>query len=416
MKKFLTKNKVWVIFLSILIIHSFFRFYQLGTRSPFGWDQVDNAWAAQNIIVNHKFPLLGFQAKFSSGIFIGPLYYYLIAPFYFLTGLDPVASGIFAGLTSLFTLLVIFVVIRKIFSDEVALIACLIWAVSSSSINFDRVQGPVNFIPSFSLLIFYFLYKFLTGNLKYVFLLAAAVGFAFHTHFTAVFYPLIILCCLPLFPRKKPLLKYLPLALAVFILFLAPNIIHDFQSKASGSRSLINYLGTYYHGLHLVRVMQLTKDAFIQFERFLFPQIKVLKYFLLPLFMMVLPFSFSTKKSALILSYLSFLWFMIPWLVFSVYSGEISDYYFSVNLPIVLMILAFLSWQIFKSRWLIFKILISGFWLYFAFVNIESFFKAKPQGLKVQKQRILETIKRGEKIEFKQGAPESYLYYIYTRK
>jgi len=47
MKKFLTKNKVWVIFLLILIIHSFFRFYQLLTRSPFGWDQVDNAWAAQ---------------------------------------------------------------------------------------------------------------------------------------------------------------------------------------------------------------------------------------------------------------------------------------------------------------------------------------------------------------------------------
>ena len=100
MKKFLTKNKVWVIFLLILIIHSFFRFYQLGTRSPFGWDQVDNAWAAQNIIVNHKFPLLGFQAKLNSGIFIGPLYYYLITPFYFLTGLDPVASGVFAGAIS----------------------------------------------------------------------------------------------------------------------------------------------------------------------------------------------------------------------------------------------------------------------------------------------------------------------------
>ena len=409
------KKKTIFIFLLILVIHSFFRFYQLDSRSPFGWDQVDNAWAAKNIIVDHKLPLLGFQAKLNSGIFIGPLYYYLIAPFYFLTGLDPVASGIFAGLTSLFTLLVIFVVIRKIFSDEVALIACLIWAVSSSLINFDRVQGPVNFIPPFSLLILYFLYKFLTGNLRYVFLLAAAVGFAFHTHFTAVFYPLIIFCCLPLFPRKKPLSGYLPLALAVFILFLTPNIIHDFQSKASGSRSLINYLGTYYHGLHLVRVIQLTKDAFIEFENFLFPQIKFLKYLLLPLFLIISLILSSFKKQSLILGYLFSLWFLIPWLIFSVYSGEISNYYFSINLPIALIIIAFLTWQIFKIKGIAFKILITGFWLYFALINVQNFFNTHPLGLRLQKEAVQKAIKAGQKIEFKQGAPQSYLYYIYTR-
>lgn len=37
--------------------------------NPFGWDQVDNAWAAQNMIVNHKFPLLGMVAKQNSGIY-----------------------------------------------------------------------------------------------------------------------------------------------------------------------------------------------------------------------------------------------------------------------------------------------------------------------------------------------------------
>jgi len=121
------KSRYLIIFLIILAVHSFFRFYQLDSRSPFGWDQVDNAWAAKDIIVDHKLPLVGMQAKLNTGFFIGPLYYYLIAPFYFLTNLDPIASGIFAGLTSVFTLSVIFMIVKRIFNEKVSLIACFIY-------------------------------------------------------------------------------------------------------------------------------------------------------------------------------------------------------------------------------------------------------------------------------------------------
>jgi len=408
-------NKYLIIFLIILLVHSFFRFYQLDSRSPFGWDQVDNAWAAKDIIVDHKLPLVGMQAKLNTGFFIGPFYYYLIAPFYFLTNLDPIASGIFAGLTSIFTLLVIFMIASRIFNEKVALIACFIYAVSFSMINFDRVQWPVNFIPSFSLIIFYALYMFLLGNLKYIFLLAAAIGFAFHTHFTAVFYPIIVSLCLPFFPKKRKLLLYLPLALLIFLLFLVPNIIYEIQSVGSSSGSLIKYLDTYYHGFHLVRVIQLTKDAFIEFENFLLPQVKFFKYLALPIILVIILLKRERGK-ALVLSYLFILWFLVPWLAFSVYSGEISNYYFSINLPTALIIVAFLTWQILEMKIIPLKILMVIFWCYFTIANIQSFFKIHPQGLKAQKQRVLEAISRGEKIEFKQGVPESYLYYIYTRK
>jgi len=282
-------------------------------------------------------------------------------------------------------------------------------------INFDRVQWPVNFIPSVSLIIFYALYRFLLGDLKYIFLLAGGIGFAFHTHFTAVFYPLIVLLCLPFFPRKRKLLLYLPLALLIFLLFLVPNIVYEIQSRGSSSGSLIKYLSTYYHGLHLVRVMQLTKDAFIEFENFLLPQVKFLKYLALPIVLIIILLKIERKK-ALVLDYLFILWFLVPWLVFSVYSGEISNYYFSINLPIALITVSFLTWQILEMKIIPLKILVVIFWSYFAIVNIQSFFKIHPQGLKVQKQKVLEAISRGEKIEFKQGVPESYLYYIYTRK
>src|SRR3989344_3334081 len=106
--KFIFKNKIFLLVFIIFLAHLFLRFYQIDTRSPFGYDQVDNAWAAMNIIVNHKFPLLGFQAKGNSGIYIGPIYYYFISIFYFVTNLNPIASGIAAGVTSIFTFLTLF--------------------------------------------------------------------------------------------------------------------------------------------------------------------------------------------------------------------------------------------------------------------------------------------------------------------
>src|SRR3990167_7783352 len=115
LRLFIWRNKFLILF---LILSIFLRFYELSIRSHFGWDEVNNAWAAQNIIVNHEFPLLGFQAKMNSGIYIGH-YYYLISIVYFLTDLNPIASGIMVGITSIFTFFIIFYVSKKLLSINV---------------------------------------------------------------------------------------------------------------------------------------------------------------------------------------------------------------------------------------------------------------------------------------------------------
>jgi len=420
MKKFLTKNKVWVTFLLILIIHSFFRFYQLGSRSPFGWDQVDNAWVAKNIIVDHKWPLLGMQAKQNSGFFIGPFYYYLVAIVYFFTRLDPIASGIFAGITSIFTFFVFYFLTKKLFSSKVALIAIFIHTFSLYIINFDRVQWPVNLIAPVSFIIFFALYKIINGKINYLFLLAAALGFSFHLNFTAVFFPLIILFALPFFPRNKQLLKYSFISLPLFLVWLVPNFLAELGSQNVHTHNLINYLQTYYHGLHFIRILQLTKDAFIEFEGVLIggvealKVIKPIKYALFPIFCLTYFFSKPSRKR-FTFCYLVGLWFLIPWLVFSVYSGEISNYYFSSTRPMVIMILAYLTFRLLQLKNLLVKIAVIVFWLFYSFSSTQNFLNSKYQGLDYQRAQVKEAIKKGKVIEFQQGVPESYLYYIYTR-
>lgn len=411
-------HKVLVLISLLLALSIFLRFYQIDLKSHFGWDEVNNAWAAKNIIVNHEFPLVGFQAKGNSGIYIGPYYYYLITIIYYLIDLNPIASGIMAGITSIFTLLTLFYIVRKLFSANVALIAVFFNTVSLFAINFDRTQGPVNFIPSISLIIFFSLYKIITGNSKFVLWLVLAFGFSLHIHFTAIYFPIVILLCSPFFPRTKEMLKYVFISIPIFLFFLSPSII-AFLQNSKYSSSVISYGNDYFHGFHLKRVMQLTNDAFIQFELY-FNYSTVIKYFkfiLIPLFIFLYLYK-NISKDRLIFCYLVLLWFIVPWIVLSTYSGEISDYYYSANRFIALIIMSYLISRILQLKNILTKVTTISILIFYMASNLQSFFLSNKviDNLRDRKTFVRKAIEKGSEIGFHEGSPDSYLYYYYMRR
>jgi len=415
------KYKEKLIFLLIFLIYIFLRTYKLRQWAHFGWDQVDNAWAAKDIIIDHRWKLIGMQAKGQSGFFIGPVYYYFAALFYWIFDLDPIASPVIALTTSIFTFLTFYFVIKKIFSEKLALITLFIYTISNHLINFDRVQWPVNFIPLASLWIFYFLYNVLIGNIRYLPLLALALGFSFNIHFTSAFYIVIIFASLPLTflfltkEKKKKILKYILISLPVFLIWFVPNIISELSNKGQHSSNMINYINTFYHGIHLVRILQLFTDALIEYEPILFfPNLKPIKYLLLPLFLLIYFFQKPTKKK-FVFSYLFSLWFLVPWFVLSTYSGQISNYYFSLTIPFVLLTLSFITLKIYELKFFLVKIFIVGVWGYYSFFNLKTFISGFGVycRLPCREDYTKGQIAKGYIIGFKEGAPDSYLYYLY---
>lgn len=409
------KNKLLIIVLVIFILELFLRFYQIDQRGSFGYDQVDNAWAAKNIIVDHSFPLVGFVAKGNSGIYIGPLYYYLIAIVYLIFDLNPISSGIFAGITSIFTFWSIFYVVKKLFSWKIAIIAVFINTIAFNAIMFDIIQTPVNFIPGISILIFYFLYKVITEDAKYLIPLSVIIGLSFHVHFTSIFYPIIVLLASIFFIWNRKTLWHILISIPLCLIWLVPNIIAQINGNSQGSH-LVSYISTYYHGFHLRRMIQLIGDAIIQFDSYLFfDRIKPLKIIILPLFFLVY-FWKSISKDKLKFSYLAILWFLVPWMVFTVYSGEISDYYFRMSAPIALMIISYLIFRLFSSVNLILKIIMVFIFLYYVFSNMNQLLNYRGTGFRQSEKYILELMKKGEAMGYKQGSAESYIYYYYMRK
>lgn len=413
--KFCFKHKIKIIFCLLLSAHIFLRFYQLTERANLGWDQIDSAWAAKDIIVDKHLLLQGGPVKGNTGIYMGPLYYYLISPFYYFTNLDPIASPIFAGVTSIFGFLIIFFVTKKLFDANIALMALFINTFSLTIINFERVQNGIGLVVPVSYIVFYFLYKVITSGEKYIPWLAVATGFSFHVDFTSVFYPIIILLSLPFFPRTKKTVRYILLSLPLFLIFILPIVIVELQKGQSAPNSFVNLFNTTFHGFHLRRVLQLTHDAFIQF--IVIFQYKVLDYFdflIPPLFAIIYYFK-NPKRERFLFSYLLILWIIVPWFVLATYRGELTDSYFSLPRNIFISILAYFTFILYKKKLVLIKFGLVSFWVFYAFSNLQGFFQPNNGNFLAVESTVGEEIKNKRVIQFKDKDPYFYVYYVYTR-
>ncbi len=401
------------IFILILVFFVFTRFSFIETKTSFGWDQVDNAWMAKNIIDDHNYPTVGMQAKGNTGFYIGPYYYYLITPFYLLTNLDPIASGVIAGITALLNFFLIYLLVRKILNEHVALIAVFINTFSFFVLASERTQWPVNFIAPVSLIIFFSLFKTIIGNSKYILLLVAAIGFSLHIHFTSIFYFLIVILSIPLMRKSKNKLRYILLSIPIAVFFVFP-IAYSTLTLQKGNA--VSYLESSYIGIHLRRFSQVFFDGMIEFQEII--GLGIMRYLGIIFFAWYLFLLYRDKfvKERHSIFFLSIIWIVVPWFAFSTYGGEISNYYFSMTRPVVLIVFSYLIYRLFCFREKIFLILpiIAG--VIFVYNGLGSFIKKENLGISYYRNLVKNKIKVADKVEYSQGDPESYFYYVYKER
>lgn len=409
-RKIIFDNKTYIFLITFFVLNMFFRVYQLEQRAQFTWDQVDTAWHAKNMIVNHNFPLVGMPAKQNSGIAIGPAYYYFVAIFYLLTNLDPIASPIIASIVSVFSFFVLFLCVRKLFGTIPAFIALFINCFSFYLILQDRIQWPVALIAPIGLLIFLSLYEIFKGNLKYIFLLAVLVGISFHIHFTSIFYIPIIILSFPFFPRKKQTVYFIVYSLPLFAVWLIPFIISMFQK--SQSLNLYAFFRQNSVGFHLRRVIQVADIAFLEQTLIWGTKfIDLIKYISIPLFLII--YYVSDKRKDIPLLYLTLIWFLVPWLALSMFQGDLTPYYFAMTRYVAIALISYLLFRIGKYNRKIFIPILIFIGLAFVIWNIIQFATYKTEGLTQLKKIANNSFTKSMGNEFTYGAAQTYLYYFY---
>ncbi|QQG42191.1 MAG: glycosyltransferase family 39 protein [Candidatus Woesebacteria bacterium] len=192
------KKLIYFVLLAItFFIFMFFRSYNLLGRVGFGWDQERDALATTNILAG-KFTLLGPRVQGPAGFFLPPYFFYMLAPFYKLFNLSPLATGGFIVFWSILTFVVSYLVISKVFNKKTALIFLALWAVNPLSVSVDTIAWNPVMVPLLFVVLIYLIYLYLKKTkAKYIFLTGIIFGMGLSSHLqflliTPVFIPLLI--------------------------------------------------------------------------------------------------------------------------------------------------------------------------------------------------------------------------------
>lgn len=215
-----------ILLLTILIIGVFFRIYNAPSFFSYGHEQDLQAWIVKDIVVDHHFRLIG-QETSITGVFIGPLYYYLLIPFFLIFNMDSIGSVLLVAIISALTLVSIYFVLKQLFSRQTALIGSFLYASSVVIAFLDRWAVPTQLTLLWTIWFFYVCFSILKKRSTVMPILIILIGLIWHVH--VAFIPLLILIPIALllsgnlrhFSLKEVSRSQLIISIGIFLLQLA---------------------------------------------------------------------------------------------------------------------------------------------------------------------------------------------------
>ncbi|KKQ28839.1 MAG: hypothetical protein A3H17_00015 [Candidatus Levybacteria bacterium RIFCSPLOWO2_12_FULL_37_14] len=389
----LSRNYDKIILILILIIASFYRFYKIMDYMTFLGDEGRDVLIVYKIL-HGNLTLLGPTASVG-GFFLGPIYYYFMAPFLWLFNYNPVGPAIMVALFGIATVWLIYKVGKEFFGPSAGVIAAGLYAISPLVVTYSKSSWNPNLMPFFSLLTIYLVYKAVkNNNIKLLLLSGVLYGITMQLHYLALFLGVIIGVYILLYRFvyfrsnffSKILKQYLFIFLGFIVgwsPFLAFEIRHGFMNIISIFNFVFNPQDTAGGG----RFFETVKDVFFRiFGRLItnFPasekisswdkiNIDYWHYGAFVLGLISVGFMFYRCFKEYKLHSLNFAKFslILLWLIFGVglfgfYRKSIYDYYFGFMFPVPFFIVGFFLtnlWKLKLGKALSILILLTLIWL-----------------------------------------------------
>lgn len=229
------------VFICILILAVALRLYRLPEMVSFDFDQEYAANFANSVLNVFPIQLIG-QGLSVPGLFMGPIYFYFLVPFFALFNLNPIGGYLGSVVLGIITISVYYFVLRTIFSEKTALIAAFLRAILFSKVNADWSMVPSLSSELAVLLIWFFIYKYWRDDHRY--LIPLGFVFGLFTSFHPIEFPFyIIFLIFLLIKRKLPSIKITLFSLVAFILPMIPLMVFEYFKKFTEIKLLLFGLG-----------------------------------------------------------------------------------------------------------------------------------------------------------------------------
>jgi 4-amino-4-deoxy-L-arabinose transferase-like glycosyltransferase len=347
----------------ILGIFFFLRLWILPQTIPFGWDQERDAFTVKSIISLTNIPLIGPRVVGDNGFFLGPYFFYILTPFYFITGSHPYAIIIFLVFFSLLFFIISYKYLKTTFNVKTSLIFLFLWTIIPATLNQDRIAWNPFLIPLGFFVLMYFLSRY-KSNILSPLILGLILGLIFNLHFQGIFYLFFVLIY---FINKRPgLLSSTFIAFIGFCITFLPLLIFDLRHQG------INF-HLFYNFFFSSSVINHSITAFLPvWSNFVKQIIGFGNIFTSIIFYLLLLIYGLVNHKKLFFRSASFILILTP-IVFALYGRRPSEYYFNYLLPIILIYFAHFISNLNVNKYILV--------LFFSFFCINSFLSLKTNPL-----------------------------------
>lgn len=347
----------------ILITAAFLRLYRIADYLTFLGDEGRDALVVKGILEGN-FVFLGPRAS-SGDFFLGPIYYYMMAPFLWLSGLNPVGPAVMIALLGVATVYLVYRIGKEFFGVKAGLIAAALYAVSTLVVQFSKSSWNPNAVPFFALLLMYCLYKAVRQNSWKMYLAVGILfGILMQLHYIVVFLGIIIGLYITIgnflvskkdkvITRIINIVKSGVITLSGFVIGFAPFLAFEIKNGFPNTRTILTFISANTVGgqTSSAPMYWIISDVFLRvFGRLLvvFPTNPVqntMEPVHLGIWISVVVLLAIVSIGALIqtkerlFAFLLLLWITFGILLFGFYKKPIYDYYFVFLFPVPFLLL-----------------------------------------------------------------------------
>ncbi|MBI4091866.1 MAG: glycosyltransferase family 39 protein [Candidatus Levybacteria bacterium] len=244
-----SKKVTLIILIAILLLAGFFRLYRISDYLNFLGDEGRDVMVVRNIL-HGDLTFLGPRSS-AGDFYLGPIYYYFMAPFLFLSNYHPVGPAIMVALFSIATVYLIYRIGREFFSKNAGLIAAILYSISPLVIIHSRSSWNPNVMPFFSIAALYSAYKGIERKNFYLLGLSGVLlGIAMQLHYLTIFLGGILFLYILLVEilskgvtnKIVELFKKYIIVFAGFILGFSPFLLFEIKHGFPNTKTISNFI------------------------------------------------------------------------------------------------------------------------------------------------------------------------------
>lgn len=350
-------KKITIFLLGLILIGIVLRVFRNDQILWFFYDQGRDALIIWDLIYKGKLTLIG-PVTGLPGVFLGPFYYYLIAPAYYVGGGDPAVAASFVSILA--TLGVIFIyLIGKEINKTAGIFAAILAVFSLNWIKNDRWLSNPAPLSFFAPLTIWMLYLTSKNPVRYALLTGLLLGINLQLEASGSFFTLISAIIWIVITKVFKNIKAILLGVSGFLITLLPQLLFDLRHDWLITKNLFTFIQTGSgggEGSFLIPTwfwtIERAKFLFVTYMDKIEPNPGNISLGLI--FLVIGMFIWKKELLKMKVIWLIGLWIIVPSLIIFFYRGNfgrVYTYYFNPVIPVVFLLVGTLMSLLWQKVW-----------------------------------------------------------------